>query len=442
MKQHKIFDNTGILLFISAVLLNSAYLYPVYFFWGSFFYLVPLFYITYRNEKKLSFKEGFMWGLLFFSVHLWTFFILCIEQCSVLSALAIYFFLLVYFASYSAFWFLLTHRALIMTQQPVIAWSIATGVYIFSLETYGLCFLSVPYGYPFASPLIPLAQYPRLLSLLPYLSRWGLLLALVLISAGIASLLVHKKRGWALLILGAVPFLWGIHKKQGNDVPDYIYDCAVIVPPDICSQPLDTAQEIAYKLAELSQQRPTTKIIFMPESAYPFVLDEEMIQLWGQQLPKQTLLIVGAHRKEGRKVFNSLYCIKDSRIINSYDKSFLFPLTEYLPTHYKTWKNLFLTHKEPFTAGTCASQQQLTPDRLVYPVICCEIFFNPLCTRLRGKTLLVCVNENWFMDYMKRLMYLRTVMIAYEYQNDIIWVSYSGGIFIHKSGFQLPLFTV
>jgi apolipoprotein N-acyltransferase len=327
---------------------------------------------------------------------------------------------------------------------PMVAWGISTIGYIFLLETYSLWIFGVLQGDPFAHPLIPLASYPRILHSIPILGRYGLLLFILIISIGITYLL---KREWGRCVdymsIGIAPFLYGFFNQDYVNIPSYIDSCAVITPSSCCKIKLDVGQEIAYKIAHAKKVRPRIQIFFMPESCYPFALnnDQDMISIWYQGLPDNTFLIIGAHRQEGKKLFNTVYCIKDGRIIHFYDKKYLFPLTEYLPSVWKTsGYNLFLTNKEPFCAGN-------TVDRMIdvlqaYPLICCELFFNPLVQHLHGQTIMACINEGWFMEYMQHLMYLRTVMIALEYQVSIIWVSHMHGTFIDKSGFQLPFFTL
>lgn len=184
----------------------------------------------------------------------------------------------------------------------------------------------------------------------------------------------------------------------------------------------------------------------MPESSYPFPLNEymNMISLWVEQSRNsRTTFIIGSHKREGECLYNSAYHIKKSRIIKSYEKNKLTPFTEYLPHHFRdlpTFKKLF-SYKEPFSPGRRTLTFLLKKSFVCAPYICSDLFFSIYPSS--SCTSLFLVNESWStMRYMHNLMYYYAVFKSIEWSLDGIYASFTRGMFISKTGFQTPLITV
>ena len=60
-------SNSTVLIVLSAVLLCVAYAWPVYWCWLVFVFLIPLFAV----DRPVGFKDGLLWGLVFYSLHLY-----------------------------------------------------------------------------------------------------------------------------------------------------------------------------------------------------------------------------------------------------------------------------------------------------------------------------------------------------------------------------------
>ncbi len=149
-------------------------------------------------------------------------------------------------------------------------------------------------------------------------------------------------------------------------------------------------------------------LIFWPESAFPFLLDEEpgALEAIGATLPSGTTLITGGIRREmsdnGKLFFNSAFVVSDKgALIDIYDKVRLVPFGEYLPARsflQSIGVERLVPAPSDFHAGREHKRIDLKNSLSFQPLICYEAIFpqTVLSTSNRPNFLVNLTNDGWF----------------------------------------------
>jgi apolipoprotein N-acyltransferase len=429
-----------------------AFAWPSYFFWLVFIFLVPLFYCA-ISGWGLSFWHGFWWGALFFCLNWYPFvdFIL-VQGLSPLRYLVV-FVLVVYWALHAGLWFwwaqylprFFPYKTMSVR---IFGWSMTTFFYFTWLTQVVWWPLGRVEGDLFSFPLLPLAAYPRALSLLFYFSRFGLLALLIVWSALCTLLLVGNGRRWIFASLFAclVPFLYGVLSDSIDDkVPPIIEHIAYVSPHGILNtHPMDRAQEITYRLMDCVRDHYDASIIVMPESTYNFSLNEraDVVAMWEAHALQGRTLVVGAHRSEGNKLFNTAFMIKDKYIIQHYDKNKLAPFTEKVPVGWRactSLQHLFLKNGENFCEGKSRTNFECADGFIMTPLLCSELFIGEDIQRQWvAAAYVVLVNDAVFSaPYMRERLVKVAVFKALEFRTNILYVGHFGAVWITHNGTQI-----
>jgi len=417
---------------VSALLGVTAFIEPVYCGWFIVVFLIPIFFTVVRYHIDYSFIDGFLWGIIFFSIHMLGVFFVIQEHGYGRFRFMAYVFLIVYCALYAGLWFWCA--SYLKNKIGVVSWLVVTFFYFYWVQ-HGILWIFFGYveGYPLAWPLLPLAHYSWLLYLLPVI---GSNVLLILLLSGVMLLVLYLVQKRKIFLFGSLlctlPFCVGWFKADEKGFPDYVKKCTVVIPCKKGDNPFDCAQEITYQLIDCCQNSPSTKIIFMPESSFPFPLNKypEILEMWNQNaLMDSKILLLGSHRLDECGIYNSLYCLHKSRIIQIYDKKHLIPFTEFVPSIWNSLlgKTLFLNNKEPFNDSKSKSDFfPISNNLTVVPCICSELFFmnkEPVGPKV---PLLCIVNDSWFSKpYFRQLLNLVARYKAQEWQRDIFYISYN-----------------
>jgi len=442
-----------IALIVSAISYALAFAFPSFCAWFVFFFLIPVFWCTCIGGYALSFWQGFAWGLIFYGIHFYAFALLFIERAQGELRLLAYVFLVVYCALHAGIWFWLMQCC--AAYHSNLVWRVAcysgvTTLYFMFMRCVGLWFTGHLLGYPFALPLLPLAQYPQLLYALPFLTAPGLLLFLICMQICAIVGYIKKSAVCGLLTLFFLaPFAYGWLSSAVCLVPAYVATLGYVEPPHGTNlHPLDCAQAINSGIQKLMATTAETRCIIMPEAAYPFVLNEHTYatQMWcNNALLDEVFLLIGAHRTNKELLQNSLFCVTPSSITTHYDKTKKMPFVEYLPALWNQFnfcKTLFLKEKKEFTTTqkVCRDFIKISDDLIFEPLICSDLYFDTP-TRYPVRIPLLCaVNDSWFSaTYMRTLMYLFAIFKAMQEQRDIVYVGHYYGIWISQCGMSVRI---
>lgn len=434
--------NSFIMVNLSAGLLAIAYLFSPVCHWLCFFFLIPLFYSNEIKEngknKEIglcSFAMGFLWGLIFFSLHWGALVPIFATRSHAPHALIAFFFLLLYGALHAGVWFWCAR---------FILFPVATCIYFLWMR-YAVFWIFGIGGYPFAWPLLPLAEDARWLFAMPYLREEGLLVATLFAQYFFVKGLVQQCMKYVALSCACmIPFLIGWLMPCSVQKPPPVLSHVTYAPVIPCSTPyaLDRAQEINDAMVHARQKKPHASIILMPESTYPWALnsDEDMVQLWADNaLVDGVTLIIGAYYHDHAKnaKYNGLYAITRDGIQHFYGKRRLVPFIEYMswPWQISHWCcALFLDGRAGFCAGAEISAVCLGDGVMWELLVCSDLFLGSYKFEC-DKPLLCIVNDSWFeVRPLSTLMFLFAKSAAMLAGQDMIYVSYLQGAWIGRDG--------
>ncbi len=404
--------------------------------WLVFLFLIPLFVAA--SITPLSAWHGLVWGIIFFGLH----FIAIMEVLLRMTDLSLAGFLasllwVTNFVLLSTLWFWLASFLRRLTNAPVLSFAIST--LLFFSVLYRLSLL-LPFGTAdgllLAFPLLPLAQVPQTLMLLPWLGEEGLLLCLIGSSSIIGCR--NSRVGWVALLL-YLPFLCGFfwHSKPIKPPID-LNTIGYLQPlPWPHYNPYEIMNDIAIQAQQLANKHPEKKLILMPESTCCFPLNkyEDACTILFQELGDRVLLL-GGYREE-EKLYNSVYHISQDRISQKYNKTKLKPFTEYLPAHwnyFKFFRDNFLSINKTFSTSdaSCSILHLPLPNHehfLAIPVICWELYSattDPCPHAPKNIPILALTNDAWYATYYQQLMFLSARFLSIKWQRPIFYIAHTG----------------
>ena len=164
------------LLILSAVLYGAAFIGSQWLWWCAFFCFVPLYYVG--TVQRLSFLDGFLWGLLVWILHIHgvLYSIIVMAQGPLWLRLIPSVFIVVYQAFFVGVWFWGTDKLISIARVTnsyvrLIIWVATSYSYFYWVLHYCLCIFNYWEGYIMMYPLLPLAEYPALLFSWPLLEK-------------------------------------------------------------------------------------------------------------------------------------------------------------------------------------------------------------------------------------------------------------------------------
>jgi len=439
-----------LLLWGSAWGLNAAFFFPHYFFWLVFLFLVPIFYLAFHN--LLSFGEGFVWGLLFAIAHYLPLIRIVGDNYRNYGGLLLISFLLLYVSVYAGLWFFVSKKGASFYSNNLALmgiWILGTYLYFVWMSSGALFIFGQWMGDPFAWPIIPLAYSPRWLIVVSFLPKTAILLLLIVLSALIAFYVTYREKRYIIpIFLIFLPFALGsVYKTDDPKLPICCKKIGYLAPPDYDenAHPIDVAQNIYYRLAALLEKRPDIKLIVMPESSYRFSLNKQqhVVDIWAIHALESRSFLIGSQRSEGPDVYNTAYLIEKGKIIDFYDKRYLMPLAEFIPTVYRNrafFRDILLKENGSFCCGNVQKKKHITIlNRAFEPYICYDFFFGSFLDKTTIPIILF-VNDTYFQtSYMCNMMLLYAKFKALDLKRDILYVGYYNATWINKSGKSLTI---
>ncbi len=406
-------------LLLSAFLYQLAFFLPEYLGFLVLFFWIPLFFVFKKiNSSSMAFRAGFVWGILSYIPHCFWLLILLLtkSEATWLLATAIYTFVIFYFSLSAGIWGIVYYKvSKSFKVGRALFFLITMYGYFYFLDKYGLWIVSYENikkgigGYPFFSPLIPLASFKLFL------------------------------RGFSLVYF----LIFGVDCRV-NKLP-MAYKIFHLQPDEnfYRNSPEVAGQRIYHKLAALDlnniKYKETKLIVVAPESTFPFDLNapSEIIDLWSCVLPKNSHLLIGgvsSKREEKRvKWFQSIYEVNAGRIINSYDKNHLIPFVENQPKFWKKFNfssQLFLLNKRELSKGCGSIDFQISDQFHISPKICSEIFFLPL-ERLNGKNCIFAfINDSWFISSFRFWMKNYLKLLSIRLGRPILYIGFNDCFFV------------
>jgi apolipoprotein N-acyltransferase len=181
-------------------------------------------------------------------------------------------------------------------------------------------------------------------------------------------------------------------------------------------------------LTEAANKHPDKRVFVLPESTFPFPLENNSyaLKMWTDNaLKEDKVLVIGGYRSEEQKLFNTMYIVKNNRIIFYYDKTHLVPFFEEkknLPKLFKKGNSLFLSKRNSFIRSKNPCRTCFLEDISFKPLICSEVFWK---LPKKGNQFLVLANDFYFsFSYFPRVMKRLAQMNTYKQASNLVYCSY------------------
>lgn len=440
------------------LILFSAFLYSLAFIVSSLWWLVfmpfaLLFYTMATHE--LSFKEGLLWGILFFGLQasgiFYSLFAIAQGAPSSFVVLAAVLLLLIFYgACYSGIWFWSTNifikRYDTFLFLQLLLWVVLSWLFTFVIDQIALWIFGSLEGYPLAHPLLPLALYPPFLKALPIIGK-QILTSIFLFSTGLLGSIflfkdTHKKLLIAVVALSPWLTSWSLHRTSYKS-PEWLSKIAVLPESFYNPQhPELIIQEVKQKLKALIEKNPLVQLIVLPESAL-YLCDlsayNELLKMWDHtHLSRAVHIITGALYRENNHCYNAVYWIFNGTVKKLFCKKHALLLTERLPqwAHNSSLKQLYYKDK-PFITPSCNKREPFTITSTItlIPYICSEIFFKDWPDDTTQVPILSLCNDTWIaVPYIEHLMQLMHRFRALEWHRTILYVSYTNSYLYDAQG--------
>ena len=440
-----------VLLMLSAILYALPFLWSDQLWWSIFIFPIPLLYLTHTED--LSFIHGYVWGCIVFLLHLngGIYVVVRLAHESWLIGIMLGIMMVLYQALFPALLFLCTTIVVrfFAIQSPILRlcmWLIALALFIFWTDQYCLWMFGIKEGYPLMHPLLPLAQQPCLLMLLPIVGKQVLTVLFLLVPSSCVVLLWYKNYTALLFfVCTTIPWLlcWCVGATQIKQPVWYKHIKSLpCMAHSTVDNPIVTIKIIAHQLKKIIEQYPHTTVIVMPESALnvtDFESKPALLQLWNEHcLGKAVHLIFGTCRRKEDNYYNSLHWVYNGVLQECFDKKHAMLITERL----SEWMNSDCMRTIYFKNGlsitrSCNDRIQLSIlDTIFVPYICSELFFNELPDDNYGRApIIAIVNDTLLLDsYIQKLLVLLARLRAMQWQRDVVYVSYGRSVFIDISG--------
>lgn len=240
-------------------------------------------------------------------------------------------------------------------------------------------------------------------------------------------------------IVGCAPLLRGSHP------PPFLNRIGIVRLP---FQPFaavscqDQLAHLSRQLHALKRTKPAADIIFTPESALPFCVNEHASTLAALALlSRDKQLVLSGHRSVGEREYSSVYWFSDGVLRRLYDKQHLVFFIERAPELFGLQLPAFigdlcggcgyfepgLAKPEPFS---------ITAECSWHPLICSELFFTDSCAHGScPDSFFALVNDAWYAGSSQPdLLWAAAFLKSWWYGCKLLYVSYAYATYFDGAG--------
>lgn len=437
---------TALVLSISTNLLACAY--STYFWWCIIFtYALLCYYIVHTQKEFLStlFAQGLVWGVCVYGFHLYPMMLLAYTHAG-FAGYVFLVFLWCYMALLAGIWFAVTHALMqikIVSSIPYVLYSISLYAYIYLIDTSSFFIFGCYEGYGGLHPLVLCMQYVACRAIVWSIGlEFATFLFIVFSTLLVAAFLYASPRRYiyfiTIVLITSVYISNYVAPKKNKDVPDWIAKIGTISLPlqsNCIDKQWDVAQQLYKKIDTYIRDNHRVELIIFPESTFCFELNRfpEMIQFLTEYICKDKgiKLILGCHRKEGPRLYNTLYYLSEEPLY-TYDKTHGLLGAERVP-HIAQWSNQnksLLMQGVTFTQASVDQSLLKWQDRVFQPYICSELFF----TSKRSSASILCIaNDAWYVGtFLPQLLALTALFKSVVAQRELIYVAHEYSFYANK----------
>lgn len=465
---------TYLLLTISALSYTFAFMFLSIAWSLVFIFLIPISHLIVNENllSKISFKEGFFWGTIAFSLQpIGTYYsVIKMAENYKIFALFMIIFLIIYQALYSGLWIFTASKTINLINlkdksiSKILIFTIITWIYFCFVQNYILWPFGRLEGIFLSSPILPLTIQPNLIYMLHYIKKELLLFFLILCSCLLTLIFTYKKiiLKLTIFLLAFSPFIistliYSYNKKYISNYKKEWFNKINSISKAYYNPGNNkkSAKEIAQEIKRLKEQNNLTQIILFPESAF-FLCDLNQERSLIKYLDKDIHIIIGGIKKKNDKVYNTLYHIYGGKIENIFNKRHSMLLTErgifrelnifsYIDkivqkSYFQSRPIIKPSNKERISFNIDKNLQLI-------PYICSEVFFNnhPDDNFKDDSIIISLCNDSWLepcAKYIQNLMVLANKFKAIYWKRYIIYVDYSSSYIFDKFGNQHKLINI
>ena len=436
----------------SAILYALPFLFNDALWWLIFIFPIPLLYIT--CTQNLSFIHGYVWGIIVFSLHVSGGICIVVRLSheawliGVLLGIGMVLYqALVPAMLFSCITMIVRYFVIHSPMIRIFLWTLSLALFFVWIDQYCMWVFGIKEGYPLMHPLLPLAQQPRLLLLLPMCGKQLTTIFFLCVAASCVLWIWYKNFVsllFFIMVILAWLYCWCVNVSEQTYPAWYNQIKSLPCMAHVTGQdPTVVMKVIAKQLKEIVMYHPHTDIIAMPESALnitDFERKPELLQLWNADcLGKPIHIIFGTCRWKNQHYCNSLHWVYNGILQTCCDKKHAMLITERLPD----WMSNTFTRTIYFRDGlsitrSCDERMSLCmSENLTFiPYICSEFFFNERPDDHHDHVpMIVIVNDMLFMNtYLQKLLLLLAQFKAIQWQRDVVYVSYGESLFIGTQG--------
>lgn len=440
-----------ILLIFSAILHHIPFIYSGL--WGLIFlFPLPLLYLG--LIQQLSFMQGFIWGFILFSLHLYEGICMVSRLSGEYAALgfAMGFCIVVYQALFPGILFYGTTRfikrfSIAIPFIRISIWVFSLLILIWWIDQCSLSLFGIREGYPLMHPLIVLAHRPYLLFLLPILGKQLMTILFMMVSASLVLVFWYRniRAVFFCIVICSVWLLSGLLEYKKKLVIDWHHRIKSLpcMAYSTGRDPRTTMNLMGRYIRNILQDYPETTLIIMPESALNIMNFEhksELLDLWHDKyIGKPIHIVFGTCRLHNDKYYNTVYWVYNGVLQAYYDKKHAMLMTERLTDwmDYDCMRGIYF--KEGISISCSCNERmvlRVSDDIAFIPYVCSEFFFTEYPDDCYNNIpIIVMVNDTLLHGtYVNKLLLLLARFKAIQWQRVIVYVSYARSVIIDKHG--------
>lgn len=437
---------------ISAFLYACGYAFCQFF---SFSVLLSFFILFYsslpkkNNILKPSFLQGFVWGVIVFSVISYPILCLFYQIGSEGYRFLCWLFLVVYLSLYSGIWFKINNffsQYLNSSIYILLIWILSSFLFIKWVEG-GILFIFGNFeGLSILNPLVPLIKYKFISTLVVSLGK-DLTLLFIFFFLSLFAWIFYYNFNLGLLVsfffLGFIfKIIISVHEMPSRNLFEQFKVGFVSWDAKKEKKIWPTARQISEIINKLLENNQDIKIIIFPESTFPFCLNKypEVVKFWYSNMKNEIKpeIIMGSHRYENNKIYNTCYWLANGQIKDFYDKHHGLFFAERLPFWAKELKirNLLLLNAKPVSQ----QQEQYKIFKLnnlnFFPLICSDLFFEKeIFAYKKDYIFLAIINDAWCNNnFFSEILFRSARLSMCNSKNNILYISHTKSFFIDFKG--------
>ncbi len=414
------------MIIISSLIYALSFIYIDYFWIGSLLFLYPLYRCIFFNSLHFSFKDGFVWGLVAYTIQTIAITDFVYRHGVKVWALVVPVLVIVIMSICSGIWFYIMNIIIKKNHNLRLYFIyISTIIFFYYIHYVVLIIFSGSLiGYPFSFPLLPLFYKSSFVQIMIWYGAEYIIFTIII---AIQLLFVF---GWYKSVMGIL--ILGVLGEFYIQIMDneYIYHddlcTAVVVNQDLSNKPYDRVMQLCTAISFTQYAKPKSRILVLPESVFPFY-DESLHLFLASKISDychpDSFIVLGLYRKVDHKRFNSVVCIYKGKIIFIYDKKILVPFFEYIPSLFGDM--MFAINGIDFSSGHL--EKENTWQSSLYGsynlMICAEVFWSKIKPR---SVIIGCINDKYFKySYFSKIMRIYADYRACASKSTIIYSAYN-----------------